>query len=160
MRTGQVAAEAGVNTETLRYYERRGLLQEPPRRDSGYRAYSVDTVATVRFIKEAQKLGFTLSEVEILLHLDRGGPADCEAARALATEKLLDLESRVASLTAMHHSLEQLVATCEQPLGNRECPLIVALAGLAEDKKAAPAAVAASKAVTGRGEGEGHDHAD
>ena len=61
-------------------------------------AYTVDTVATVRFIKEAQKLGFTLSEVEILLHLGRGGPADCEAVRALATEKLLDLESRVASL--------------------------------------------------------------
>jgi hypothetical protein len=70
-------------------------------------------VATVRFIKEAQKLGFTLSEVEILLHLGRGGPADCEAVRALATEKLLNLESRVASLKAMHHSLDQLIATCE-----------------------------------------------
>src|ERR1019366_8600688 len=62
---------------------------------------------------ETRKFGFTLSEVEILLHLGRGGPADCEAVRALATEKLLDLESRVASLKAMHHSLEQLIATCE-----------------------------------------------
>ncbi len=129
MRTSEVATEAGVNAQTLRYYERRGLLPRPLRSESGYRAYASDSVATVRFIKEAQKLGFTLSEVETLLHLGHGGPADCDAARALATDKLLDLEARIDSLTTMHHSLEQLIATCERPSRDRVCRLIAALGG-------------------------------
>lgn len=83
----------------------------------------------MRFIKEAQKLGFTLSEVETLLHLGHGGPSDCDAVRALATEKLLDLEARMASLVTMHNSLEQLIATCERPSRDRICPLITALGG-------------------------------
>ena len=129
MRTSQVATEAGVNAQTLRYYERRGLLPEPLRSESGYRAYPSDSVATVRFIKEAQKLGFSLSEVETLLQLGQGGPTDCDAVRALATEKLLDLEARMASLATMHNSLEQLIATCERPSRDRVCPLITALGG-------------------------------
>ena len=93
MRTGEVAASAGVNAQTLRYYERRGLLHEPPRRDSGYRAYTSETVKVVRFIKRAQEVGFTLDEVEMLLHLAEGGPANCDAVKVLAQEKLGDLEN-------------------------------------------------------------------
>lgn len=145
MRTSQVAAEAGVNAQTLRYYERRGLLHEPLRSESGYRAYPSDTVATVRFIKEAQKLGFTLSEVETLLHLGHGGPSDCDAVRELATEKLCDLEDRMASLSTMHHSLEQLIATCERPLRNRVCPLIAALGGIPDGDDASARAIGASR---------------
>ena len=130
MRTSQVAAEAGGNAETLRYYERRGLLREPLRSESGYRTYPSDTVATVRFIKEPQKLGFTLTEIETLLHLGRGGPADCDAVRVFAVEKLRDLQSRIGSLTTMRDSLEQLIATCERPLPKRVCPLIKALGGI------------------------------
>jgi len=132
MRTGEVAASAGVNAQTLRYYERRGLLREPPRRDSGYRAYTSETVKLVRFIKRAQGLGFTLDEVEMLLHLAEGGPASCDAVKVLAEEKLGDLETRMESLRSMHDALEQLIATCDRPKRHRECPLIEALAAQSE----------------------------
>jgi len=129
VRTGQLAIEAGVNVQTLRYNERRGLLPEPPRRDSGYRAYEANSVAVVRFIKRAQEVGFTLSEVEMLLHLAQGGPADCEAVKELAERKVLDLDRRIESLQAMRASLERLVETCDRPQRRRECPLIEALGG-------------------------------
>lgn len=129
MKTGQVAKEAGVNVQTLRYYERRGLLPEPPRRDSGYRAYGPNSIALLRFIKRAQEVGFTLSEVEMLLHLAQGGPADCEAVKELAHQKVLDLDRRMESLHAMRVSLERLVETCDRPKRSRECPLIEALGG-------------------------------
>jgi len=75
VRTSEVAAQAQVNTQTLRYYERRGLLPEPERTNSGYRAYTPDAVRVVRFVKRAQQLGFTLDDIEDLLHLADGGPA-------------------------------------------------------------------------------------
>lgn len=72
MRTGEVAAQANVNIQTLRYYERRGLLPQPPRRESGYRAYGPDAVEIVQFIKRAQALGFSLDDVESLFETDGG----------------------------------------------------------------------------------------
>lgn len=129
MRTGQVASEAGVNVQTLRYYERRGLLPEPPRQDSGYRAYGANSVAVLRFIKRAQEVGFTLTEIEMLLHLAQGGPANCEAVKELAHQKVVDLDRRMESLHAMRASLERLVETCDRPKRSRECPLIEALGG-------------------------------
>jgi DNA-binding transcriptional MerR regulator len=120
-----------VNIQTLRYYERRGLLRQPPRQDSGYRSYGAEAVGVVRFIKRAQELGFTLSEVEMLLDLANGGPKGCEAVKALANHKLHDLESKMTSLHAMHESLERLVATGERPKRQRECPLIDALGSVA-----------------------------
>ena len=127
MRSAQVAAEAGVNLQTLRYYERRGLLPEPPRLESGYRAYHPDAVRTVRFVKTAQRLGFALEEIELLLDLAAGGPANCEAAQALAAEKAAELERRIQNLAAMRDSLLQLVATCERPKARRHCPLLDAI---------------------------------
>jgi Hg(II)-responsive transcriptional regulator len=124
MRTGEVAAEAGVNIQTLRYYEREGLLPEPPRRESGYRMYGPEAVRIVRFIKRAQELGFSLAEVESLLELAGGGPESCEAARALAEHRMAELEHRIADLTAMHDSLQRLVATCARPRSRRDCPLL------------------------------------
>jgi DNA-binding transcriptional MerR regulator len=129
VRTGQVATEAGVNVQTLRYYERRGLLPVPPRRESGYRAYGANSVAVVRFIKRAQEVGFTLSEVEMLLHLAQGGPDNCEAVNELAHQKVLDLDRRMESLAAMRASLERLVETCDRPKRRREWALIEALGG-------------------------------
>lgn len=131
MRTGQVATEAGVNVQTLRYYERRGLLPEPSRLDSGYRAYGANSVAVVRFIKRAQEVGFMLSEVEMLLHLAQGGPASCDAVKELAHQKVGDLDRRILSLQAMRVSLERLVETCDRPKRSRECPLIESLGGAA-----------------------------
>ncbi|MGC4939964.1 MerR family transcriptional regulator [Kribbella sp. DT2] len=127
MRTSELADQAGVNTETLRYYERRGLLSQPPRTPGGYRDYPPNTVELLRFIKRAQELGFTLDEVEELLHLDNGGPDACDAARVLAEHRRADLEARIRDLQRMHDSLADLVATCDLPRANRSCALLEAI---------------------------------
>ena len=128
MRSAEVATEAGVNVQTLRYYERRGLLASPARRPSGYRDYRPEAVRIVRFVKRAQQLGFSLEEIETLLDLAAGGPASCEAAKALAAEKISALDQRIATLAAMRESLRRLVTTCEHPPRRRECPLQAAFA--------------------------------
>lgn len=127
MRTSELAGRAGVNTETLRYYERRGPLTQPPRTPGGYRDYPPSAVELLRFIKRAQELGFTLDEVEELLHLDTGGPASCDAARALAEHRRDDLERRIQDLQRMHDSLADLVATCDLPRADRNCALLDAI---------------------------------
>jgi MerR family mercuric resistance operon transcriptional regulator len=127
MRTSELAGRAGVNAETLRYYERRGLLEEPPRTVGGYRDYPVSAVRLLRFVKRAQELGFTLDEVEELLHLNDGGPDGCDAARALAERRRDDLAARIRDLRRMHDSLDQLVATCDLPRGDRRCALLEAI---------------------------------
>jgi DNA-binding transcriptional MerR regulator len=132
VRSSQVAAEAGVNVQTLRYYERRGLLAEPDRLDSGYRAYGPEAVRVVRFVKRAQQLGFSLEEIESLLDLAAGGPDSCEAARALSIETVARLDGKIASLTAMRDSLLQLVDTCGERRSERACPLLRALEPNAE----------------------------
>ena len=121
-----------MNVQTLRYYERRGLLPEPARRDSGYRVYGPDAVGIVRFIKRAQELGFGLRDAEALLVLAAGGPEACEAAHELAEEKIAELDRRIADLEAMRDSLQRLAATCAKPRAERECPLLVAIEDGAE----------------------------
>jgi MerR family transcriptional regulator, mercuric resistance operon regulatory protein len=135
MRSGEVAERAGVNVQTLRYYERRGLLPRPPRTASGYRTYPPATVDTVRFVKRAQLLGFTLEEIEELLHLADGGPADCDTARQVAQQRLADLEAKIADLERMRASLQQLVATCERPRPDRECPLVATIRTDAQESR-------------------------
>lgn len=127
MRTKELAGRAGVNTETLRYYERRGLLTEPPRTAGGYRDYPPTAVQSLRFIKRAQELGFTLDEVEELLHLDSGGPDSCDTARALAEHRRADLERRIRDLQRMHDSLADLITTCDLPRASRTCALLEAI---------------------------------
>ncbi|MGH7765391.1 MAG: MerR family transcriptional regulator [Candidatus Dormibacteraceae bacterium] len=127
MRTGQVAKKAGVNIQTLRYYERRGLLAPPERLVSGYRLYAPETVDSVRFIKRAQELGFALSEIETLLELSTGGPDDCDRAHTLALAKISELDRKIASLRAMRDSIQRLAATCQLPREERDCPLVRAL---------------------------------
>ncbi|MFZ0216872.1 MAG: MerR family DNA-binding protein [Candidatus Dormiibacterota bacterium] len=124
MKSGEVATASGVKVETLRYYERRGLLPEPPRRESGYRTYDEGAVRIVRFVKRAQKLGFSLDEVESLLELAGGGPDSCEAAVRLADRRIAELDHRIADLNAMRNSLHRLLDTCAKPRGERECPLL------------------------------------
>lgn len=113
-----------MNPQTLRYYERRGLLAEPARSTSGYRSYPQDAVRRVRFIKRAQELGFTLTEVETLLELAGGGPDSCDAVRAMTTEKIADLRRRIADLRALEAGLTRLAATCDLPRAQRECPIL------------------------------------
>lgn len=127
MRTHEVAEQAGVNTQTLRYYERRGLLPEPPRSPAGYRDYPPTAVEVLRFVKRSQELGFTLAEVEGLLALAEGGPASCEAVRALAEAHITELERKIADLQRIRASLTALVDTCHRPRADRSCPLLAAI---------------------------------
>jgi len=126
LRIGEVAGQAGVNIQTLRFYERRGLLAEPPRRPSGYREYPLDSIRRVLFIKRAQKLGFTLAEVEELLQLKDDPRIPCREVRTTAETKIADIEQKIRRLTAMRGALAALVKSCA---ANREhhCPLLEAL---------------------------------
>jgi Cu(I)-responsive transcriptional regulator len=123
----KAARAAGVNTQTLRYYERRGLLPKPARRGSGYRDYQPDAVRIVRFIKRAQELGFSLDEIEELVRLRGVRRADRHRVRALAERKIADIDARIAHLQSMREALDQLVASCHRG-GKAECPIIEALA--------------------------------
>jgi MerR family transcriptional regulator, mercuric resistance operon regulatory protein len=135
MRSGEVAERAGVNVQTLRYYERRGLIGQPPRSLSGYRAFPAATVETVRFVKRAQELGFTLEEIGDLLELAAGGPQECDAARAMAQTRGSELHRRIADLERMRDSLAELITTCDRPRPDRRCPLLRALHTEQEDPR-------------------------
>src|ERR1700730_6924349 len=105
MRIGTAAGQAGVNVQTLRYYERRGLLPKPPRRLSGYREFPDDAVRIVRFIKRAQDLGFSLDEVEELLKLRNDKRRDRGRIRAVAERRVGQIEGKIAELHAMKKAL-------------------------------------------------------
>lgn len=124
LRTGQVAEHAGVSIKTVRYYEHRGLLPAPPRRESGYRAYGADAVEMVRFAKRAQRAGLTLDDVRSLFELAEGGPEDCVAAERVARGRVADLDRRAQDLRAMRDSLSRLIETCGRPRRQRSCPLL------------------------------------
>ena len=127
--TSQLAHKAGVNVETLRYYERRGLLPEPPRRASGYRQYSQDDVARLQFIKRAKELGFTLQEVQELLDLRVDPDTPCAMVKRRADLKIIDIEAKLQSLKRIKKALNKLAATCSGrgPVG--DCPILEALGG-------------------------------
>lgn len=124
---GKVAAAAGVNVETVRYYQRCRLVPEPPRPPGGVRRYCAETVARLRFIKRAQELGFTLAEIRRLLAL--GDPQTCAKARALAAEKLTVVRTRIADLERMRGVLDALIERCDAARGKVACPIIETLAG-------------------------------
>ncbi len=127
LRIGEVAAQAGVNVQTLRYYERRGILQEPERTPSGYREYPSETVRVIRFIKRAQDLGFSLEEVEELLDLRQAGPRERRRVLAKAQEKILDVEEKLRRLASMRKALLSLVDSCACKGNDLECPILDAL---------------------------------
>ena len=122
---GKLAERAGVNVETIRYYQRRGLLDEPDKPLGGYRRYPSDMAKRVRFIKRAQALGFTLEEVAGLLKLDAA--MACTETRELANHKLALIEGKLAELGAMRDGLAALVAKCGNKGDNRACPIIQVL---------------------------------
>lgn len=127
LRIGQVAQAAGVNIETIRYYERCGLLTDPGRRESGYRAYPPETVARVQFIKRAQQLGFTLREIAGLLALRVDAETTCDQVREQAEAKLTEIDARIADLQQIRSALATLAAACSQGGPAGECPLLDAL---------------------------------
>jgi MerR family mercuric resistance operon transcriptional regulator len=118
---GHIARSAGVNIETVRYYQRRGLVNLPPKRVRGFRYYAPETASRVRFIKRAQALGMSLKEVQRLLKLDAKGA--CTENRSLAVAKLALVEQRLADLAKLRLVLQGLVAACDQPHG-ASCPII------------------------------------
>ncbi|MCK5770671.1 MerR family transcriptional regulator [Algiphilus sp.] len=127
MRTiGRIATASGVGVETIRFYEREGLLPEPERSASGYRLYSDDAVARLRFIQRAKQLGFTLDEVRRLLTLaDVAGPS--AEVRALAADKLAIIDARLRDLGRMREALADLVECCDGSGSAASCPIIHAL---------------------------------
>lgn len=129
LRIGQVAAHAGVKLQTLRFYERRGLVPPPPRQpSSGYRTYPRDTVRLVRFIKQAQGLGFTLREVEELLRLRARSSTPCLDVEVTAKAKLDDIDHKIRQLLSIRAALAPLAEACSK---NRAptCPLLESLEG-------------------------------
>jgi len=125
---GKVAERAGVKIDTLRYYERQGLIAAPERTGSNYRAYEGDTVLRVRFVKRAQELGFTLAEIKELLELRVSEDASCADVRDQALAKVADLEEKIRSLRAMRRVLSKLADECagqDAPLS--ACPILGAL---------------------------------
>jgi len=127
LKVGEVAQRAGVNLQTVHYYERRGLLPKPPRTDSNYRAYPADAVLRVRFIKRAQDLGFTLKEIQELLSLRAAPRARCGDVRERAEAKVRDIDEKVRTLQAMRTALTKLVGECSGSGPVTKCPILEAL---------------------------------
>lgn len=122
-----LAEAAGVNQQTIRYYERRGLIPEPPRTEAGYRMFPADTLRRVRFIKQAQALGFTLKEIEALLNLRVRPGVGCADIRQRAREKLEDIGEKIAALERMEAALTTLVNRCRGRGPVEDCPILDAL---------------------------------
>lgn len=122
---GAFAKAAGVNVETIRFYQRKELLPEPDKPYGSIRRYGEADVSRVKFVKSAQRLGFSLEEVAGLLRLDDG--AHCDEARVLAEQKLGDVREKLADLKRIESVLEQLVHDCCASHGTVSCPLIVSL---------------------------------
>lgn len=122
---GAFAKAAGVNVETIRFYQRKGLLPEPDKPYGSIRRYGMADVTRVRFVKSAQRLGFSLDEIADLLQLEDG--AHCAEAREQAERKLLDVREKLAHLTRIERVLADLVARCGAVTGPVRCPLIAAL---------------------------------
>jgi Hg(II)-responsive transcriptional regulator len=127
MRIGEVAGAAGVNVQTVRYYERRGLLEEPPRTPSGYRTYEAGAVDRIRFIQRAQDLGFTLNEIEELLELRVEDAHGCPGVEARTARKLEEVRRKITELRRMEAVLEELVTACRSRSPTTECPILRAL---------------------------------
>ena len=123
---GRLADEAGVNVETIRYYQRRGLMPQPDRPATGHRRYTVEATKRVHFIKRAQLLGFTLEEIGSLLELDEAHA--CAETRELASHKLQVIENKLADLKAMRKALMALLDQCDTGAAQGSCPIIHALA--------------------------------
>ena len=125
MTIGRLAQAAGVNVETIRYYQRRGLLGEPVKPAGSHRRYSFAEARRIRFIKRAQQLGFTLDEVTSLLALEDG--RSCRETRSLAEQKLAVIDGRIEDLSRMRSLLRALITQCGEGAGARACPIITSL---------------------------------
>ncbi|MEX0692452.1 MAG: MerR family transcriptional regulator [Gemmatimonadales bacterium] len=124
---GALARQAAVNVETIRYYERRGLLPEPPRSRSGYRHYGPDAAVRLEFIRRAQALGFTLEEIGALLGLRSHPPHNCDAVQAAAEGAVARITAKQAELERMRWALAALIDDCRARRASDDCPILTSL---------------------------------
>lgn len=124
---GKVARLAGVGVETIRFYEREGLIAAPPRRESGYRQYSEETILRLVFIKRAKELGFTLKEIKDLFSLRVDSASNCDAVRQQAEAKIVAIQDKVRTLQRMEQALNKLVVACKKRRPTNPCPILEAL---------------------------------
>ena len=124
---GQLAKIAGVGVETVRFYERKGLLAEPNRRPSGYRQYGEEVVNRLRFIKRAKELGFSLNEIKELLSLRLDLTTTCADVKERAEEKIDDIEAKIRTLRRMKNALVKVTKACSGRGGTSECPILETL---------------------------------
>jgi MerR family mercuric resistance operon transcriptional regulator len=128
MTIGKAAGRAGVGVETIRYYERRGLIEQPPKPSgAGFREYPKATVERVRFIRQAQEIGFSLREIEELLSLRADPSADCADVREQAMAKLAEVDHKIERLEEVRDALEALIAACPGSGALRACSIMEAL---------------------------------
>ena len=127
LKRGNLAKMAGVNIETIRYYEKQGILPEPDRSPSGYRQYDDETVNRIRFVKRAQKLGFSLSEIKQLLKLSEGEITDCDEVKDIALRKLEAIREKIINLQKLDRILSNLATQCDRQQSIEGCPIIEAL---------------------------------
>ena len=124
MKIGEVAKLSGTGIETIRFYEREGLLLEPERRPSGYRQYDQSTVERLEYIRRAKELGFTLAEIRELMELSFVSQTCCDHIRQRAETKITDIESKIRSLQQMKRSLGKIVQRCRNKNSTDNCPLV------------------------------------
>ncbi len=124
---GHLAKQAGVNLETVRYYERRGLLAKPPRSASGYRLFPKDSARRLRFIRRAQELGFSLKEIRELLSLRVSRTTTSRDIRAPAEAKIADIDAKIRSLESMKGTLRKLTTVCDGCAPLADCPILESL---------------------------------
>ncbi len=128
LRIGQVAKAAGVHVETVRFYERQGLIQQPKKPAMAFRRYPMEIVERIRFIKHAQSLGFTLQEIQDLLSLRADSADACKAVQQCAQNKLAMVRDKIAALQRMETVLAELITTCDQDIPqNHLCPILEVL---------------------------------
>ncbi len=128
MTISKIAKEAGVGVETVRFYERKGLVQQPPKPSTGgYRIYPAETVERIRFIRQAQELGFSLREIEELLSLRMAPSTDCADVRERAQTKLNEVKHKIAQMKRIQAALEQLIAACPGQGTLQVCSIIEAI---------------------------------
>ena len=124
LKIGEVAERGGVNLQTIRYYEREKLLQQPPRLRSGYRIFPESTVQRVRFIKRAQELGFSLAEIRELLSIKIDPRKDCSDVERLARVKIVEIDQKIRTLKSMKRVLSGLAESCPGCGPSSECPIL------------------------------------
>ncbi len=127
IRIGRLAELSGVSIDTVRYYEREGLLPKPTRRPSGYREYGPDDVERLRFVRRAKELGFTLTEIAELLSLTADRHADMQGVKRKAEERLEQVEAKIAELRRVKRGLTELIAACPGHGELGRCPIVAAL---------------------------------